>query len=129
MAFCLVHLLAGDIDASETEDWNSGDGFSQVGYNSYGVISRPFTGTFDGANHIIYGLHIAKSVYDYIGLFGYSTGTIKNVGLVGGSITDDDYVGGVVGGKRWRNYHECVQYRNGEWRQIQRFGGGRRGGV
>ena len=94
----MVHLLAGDIDASETEDWNSGDGFSQVGYNSYGVISRPFTGTFDGANHTIYSLHIAKSVYEYIGLFGYSTGTIKNVGLVGGSITGDDYVGGVVGG-------------------------------
>ena len=92
------YLLAGDIDASETKNWNAGDGFSQVGRNSDGMISSPFTGTFDGANHTIYSLHIAKSVYEYIGLFGYSTGTIKNVGLVGGSITGDDYVGGVVGG-------------------------------
>ena len=54
-----------------------------------------FKGTFDGGGNTITGLTTAGTI-DYQGLFGYSTGTIKNLGLVGGNSTGN-YVGGIVG--------------------------------
>ena len=59
-----------------------------------------FTGTFDGNNHVISNFKITSDV-EYVGLFGFSKGTIKNLGLecftVDVSRSDDVYAGGLVG--------------------------------
>ncbi|MDP2822197.1 MAG: GLUG motif-containing protein [Sulfuritalea sp.] len=90
------YVLGADIDASATSTWNSGAGFMPVGSSA----ATAFDGTFDGLNHTISGLTINRPA-DNIGLFGYSgnltSPTIRNVGLVGGSVTGGSYVGGLVG--------------------------------
>ncbi|MDG6220855.1 MAG: right-handed parallel beta-helix repeat-containing protein, partial [Candidatus Thermoplasmatota archaeon] len=86
--------LANDIDASATVGWNGGEGFVPVGSNA-----TPFTGGFDGCNHVITGLYIDRSTTKYVGLFGYAdaAAVVKNVGLVDNDITGFDYVGGLLG--------------------------------
>ena len=93
------YTLANNIDASATSTWNGDLGFTPVGNGS-----AHFNGNFDGNGKTITGLTINRNgmnseeyIEDYVGLFGYSTGAIQNVGLVGGSISGHDYVGGVAG--------------------------------
>ena len=50
-----------------------------------GTEDNPFSGTFDGGGVEISRLYISTTD-DYQGLFGYSTGTIKNL-TVSGSVT------------------------------------------
>ncbi|MGN0443692.1 MAG: Ig-like domain-containing protein [Acutalibacteraceae bacterium] len=40
-----------------------------------------FAGTFDGDGHTISGIRLSNNFYDHIGLFGYNTGTIKNLNV------------------------------------------------
>ncbi|MDF2873550.1 MAG: filamentous hemagglutinin N-terminal protein [Sporomusa sp.] len=98
------YFLGADIDASATRTWNGGQGFQPIGYASWNT----FGGHFDGGGHTISGLTINRnntpsfsSPPDYkIGLFGHTSTTadIRNVGLVGGSVTTAyGYVGGLVG--------------------------------
>ena len=60
--------------------------------------STAYTGTFDGQNFKISGLYIknTSSDTDYQGLFGYVSGTVKDLS-VSGSVSGNDFVGGVVG--------------------------------
>jgi hypothetical protein len=87
-------ILTTDIDASDTSTWNSGEGFSPIGNDT-----TNFTGSFNGNGHTISGIVIDRPSQSYIGLFGYlgSGAIVKNIGLVGGSITGDQRVGGLVG--------------------------------
>ncbi len=55
-----------------------------------------YAGTFDGNNHTISGLYLDKNI-EYAGLFGYNSGTIKNVGIIDSYFKGKDYVGGVCG--------------------------------
>lgn len=89
-------ILVNNLDASSTAAWNSGKGFNPIGFDPASGYPA-FSGTFDGLGHTITGLTINRPGDGYIGLFGYSTGTIRNVGLVGGSITGSGIVGGLVG--------------------------------
>ena len=99
------YALGSNIDASATSTWNSGAGFVPVGGNG----SIWFRGGFDGLGHTISNLHINTSL-NYVGLFGdvgsgvtWVTGTsgvIRNVGMVGGSVTGTTAgapVGGLIG--------------------------------
>ena len=86
------YMLAGDIAASNTSSWDSGNGFSPVGNEN-----NKFTGILDGGSHTINGLHINRSAADYVGLIGYNAGTIQNVGLTGGSIAGQMVVQAVAG--------------------------------
>ncbi|MFC4541106.1 CARDB domain-containing protein [Halosolutus amylolyticus] len=69
------YVLGNDVDASETETWDAGAGFEPIGDES------PFDGSFDGQNHTITGLTIDRPSDNNVGLFGRTTGTIKNVYL------------------------------------------------
>ena len=62
-----------------------------------GDSSTPFKGTFDGDGHKITGLKITSG--SYIGLFGYvgEGATIKNVNLVGASVSGESRVGALIG--------------------------------
>ncbi|SER02244.1 The GLUG motif-containing protein, partial [Pseudomonas cuatrocienegasensis] len=70
-----------------------------AGWNPLGNIVNPFTGTFDGLSHTISDLNIARSDTNNVGLFGYtgSGSVIRNIGLVGGSVSGRNFVGGLVG--------------------------------
>ncbi len=82
-----------DIDASETADWNSEEGFSPIGNKT-----TYFTGNYNGQGHIISELTISRSSDKYVALFGYAYGdSIENLGLTDCSITGYNYVGGIVG--------------------------------
>jgi filamentous hemagglutinin family protein len=92
------YALGTNIDASATNSitWDGGAGFVPVGNASYG---SNFLGKFDGLNHTITALTINRPTTDYGGLIGYagSGSVVRNVGLVGGSVTGQNDVGGLVG--------------------------------
>lgn len=60
---------------------------------------QPFSGTFDGENNVVSGLHTNDSSNSLQGLFGFTCGgaTLKNVSIVNGSVRGSSNVGGVVG--------------------------------
>ena len=76
--------LLGDVNL--TGDWTP-----------VGDSTTPFKGTFDGNGHKITGLKITSG--SYIGLFGYvgEGATIKNVNLVGASVSGESRVGALIG--------------------------------
>jgi hypothetical protein len=88
------YALGRDIDASATSGWNSGAGFVPVG-----TLSANFTGVLDGQGHAISNLTINRPTTDNVGLLGYTNGgvLITDIGLVGGSMTGNNHVGGLVG--------------------------------
>ena len=89
----LNYALGGNIDATATSGWNLSGGV----YAGFAPIGT-FTGTFDGLGHTISGLTINRPTTSYVGLFGYASGgSIRNVGLVGGSVIGLSDVGGLVG--------------------------------
>jgi hypothetical protein len=94
------YTLANNIDASETSAgtgmWGSA-GFAPVGSNSSNSNATRFTGSFDGLGHTISGLTINRASTDYVGLFGYANGTLRNVGLPNSSIKGHQYVGTLAG--------------------------------
>lgn len=65
-----------------------------IGYNATGY---KYTGIFDGKNHTVSGLYFNDTSTSNIGLFGYNTGTIKNVGVVDSYFNGEIHVGGVCG--------------------------------
>ncbi|PIG30276.1 filamentous hemagglutinin family protein [Janthinobacterium sp. 35] len=92
------YTLKQDINAASTgtggDVWN-GATFVPVGTST----GARFTGTFDGAGHVISGLVVNRPGTDYAGLFGAtsSSAIVRNVGLEGGSITGHDDTGALVG--------------------------------
>jgi len=83
--------LGNDIDASDTINWNSGEGFVPISV---------FQGTFDGQGHNITDLFINRS-RNFQGLFGevgYILGVeVKNVGLINVHVSAGSHVGGLIG--------------------------------
>jgi hypothetical protein len=89
------YILMNDIDASDTENWNDGEGFEQIGEEeSYG-----FSGGFDGQGYSIYDLYINRPDENYVGLFGKVSNAddISDVNIENADITGYDYVGILIG--------------------------------
>ena len=53
---------------------------SSISWNSIGTEEHPFKGTFDGGGKTVTGLN-AETEDMYAGLFGYNSGTIKNLNV------------------------------------------------
>ncbi|RTL89867.1 filamentous hemagglutinin N-terminal domain-containing protein [Ancylobacter aquaticus] len=89
-----TYALGRDIDASATANWNAGAGFAPIGNDN-----AAFTGTLDGLGHVVTGLVIDRPTTDYVGLFGFADygSAIRNLGLVGGSVTGKGIVGALAG--------------------------------
>lgn len=68
------YVLINDIDLSGYSNWEP-----------IGSGETPFVGMFDGNNHTITGLTIIKKV-EYVGLFGYCTGSLKNLKMKSATI-------------------------------------------
>ncbi len=77
-------VLANDIDLSTVDNWTPiGDGYA-------------FGGTFDGNGYTVSNLKI-NTTNNPTGLFGWTTGTIKNLGVENVNITGASDVGGLIG--------------------------------
>jgi len=85
------YKLAGDIDASGTEEWNNGSGFDPVG--------PTFRGTFDGDGYTVSGLTVNRGNSSGAGLFSSVslTSSVENVHIEDVNITGGENVGGLVG--------------------------------
>jgi hypothetical protein len=82
-----------DIDASNTQNWDDGDGGDAEGLSPIGNNSTKFTGSYNGDGYIIDGLKIDRISNNYVGLFGYvDGGSISNLG-----VTNVDIRGGQLG--------------------------------
>ena len=94
------YMLADDINASETKDWDRG--FQPIG----DVTRGTFTGRFDGVGHTITGLTI-KPPTDTTGeisrgMFAYiDHALVENVSLKDASVSGLKAVGGIVGSADW----------------------------
>ncbi|UDF32960.1 UNVERIFIED_ORG: YDG domain-containing protein (plasmid) [Roseateles sp. XES5] len=101
------YVLGGNVDFSNTftssftsnrNMWGTslsvGGGFSPVG-----DAAAPFTGTFDGRGYTISNLLIKRPTAVNVGLFGDIAGTssVRNIGLVGGSVSGRSVVGALAG--------------------------------
>jgi filamentous hemagglutinin family protein len=94
------YVLGANIDAGDTVNWNSGQGFTPVGrVGQFGVPNTPFTGKFDGLGHTISNLFIDRNVNEGVGLFGnVNNALIQNVGLLNVNIYGNtDGTGALVG--------------------------------
>ncbi|MDE6602301.1 MAG: hypothetical protein K2K90_09085 [Lachnospiraceae bacterium] len=62
-----------------------------------GTNTNPYKGTFDGGSFAVSGLYCQKPGASYAGLFASNAGTIKNLGVAGGSVSAGNYAGGLCG--------------------------------
>ncbi|MBI9032492.1 hypothetical protein JEZ13_10910, partial [bacterium] len=83
-----------DIDASESENWDNGSGFSSIGLQ----YNNKFSGNYNGNNFIISNLYINRTNTLCCGLFGYIDGAnIINIGLVDAEIIGRQDIGALIG--------------------------------
>ena len=87
------YILISDIDASNTRNWNQGNGFQPIGSDF------PFNGSLDGNGHFISNLYINRTEDNNCGLFGtISNNTmISNLILFNCSIRGNSSIGGITG--------------------------------
>ncbi len=84
-SFDAYYVLDGDI-------YISSDYWTPIGGNG----NYAFSGHFDGCGYSVIGVNIAKTGYEYKGLFGEVTGTVENV-RVSGEISDSATAGLLIG--------------------------------
>ena len=96
--------LNNDIDLSD-HYWNPlGEKYTTCSTTT----THAFSGTFDGQGHTIKGLNSIFPCAD-MGLFGYSTGTIKNLILSSSlTATDATNLGGIVGELGGGTVYNCM---------------------
>src|SRR5690554_310820 len=77
-------VQTADIDAADSQNWDDGAGFTPIGFLDWGNLELAFTGSYDGQEHTISNITINRPSEENLGLFGFlfSSGTIKNIGLV-----------------------------------------------
>ncbi len=82
-------VLGSDIDASETSEWNDGEGFRPVW----------LSGSFDGRTHTISNLYIHRPDLDFVGLFGRpdADAEISNVRIENATVSGRGAVGILAG--------------------------------
>lgn len=73
----------------------AGETWDVIGSYTDDTTNKAFAGIFEGNNRRINGLNINKN-QDFVGLFVYNTGTIRDIILESGSITGNARVGGIV---------------------------------
>lgn len=94
--FIQVH----DINASDMQDWNEGEGFSPIGVS----YLNPFRGNYNGQNYTIDGFYINRPDSSCQGLFGYTRSAhISNVKMNNVYIEANVFVGSLIG----NNYENC----------------------
>ena len=82
-------IQTADIDASDSENWNDGEGFAPIG----GV----FDGVFDGNGYTITGLYINRPETNPVGMFRRVNGVLTNIQILNADITGESQVGILAG--------------------------------
>lgn len=102
------YVLTNDIDASCTERWNNGQGFSPIGMDFENEGAAGFGGYFDGQGHVIRNLYIQRPETHGIGLFRCvgKQAIVTNLHLEGGVVVGAHYVGTLVG----VNFSQSISY-------------------
>jgi len=89
------YRLGLDIDASGTDEWDGGDGFVPIGFDS------EFSGSFDGDGHVVSELYINRTARGLtsVGTFSVASAgsAIEGVGIESANISGYARVGGLVG--------------------------------
>ena len=70
--------------------------FSNKYVYQFGIYGNPFKGTFEGNGNTLKNIKI-ETTTDYVGIFGYNTGTIRGVNFENISVKGNNYVGGIAG--------------------------------
>ena len=88
------YWLTQDLEAAETATWNDGYGFTPIG-----TVAAPFTGVFDGNDHVISSLTINRPYWTGVGLFGVvgRGGEVRHLGMIDSEVTGDSQVGILAG--------------------------------
>ena len=82
---------SGELNSGTFKDW------TPIGYKKSNKDKSLYTGTFDGQNNTVSGLYFDDTNTMCVGLFGYISGTVKNVGVVDSYFSGQEVVGGVCG--------------------------------
>ena len=99
------YIMMADIDLSEATapggELDTGNGWDPI---------DGFEGTLDGNGHYIKGLTIyGNPKTEYVGLFGYASGTIRNLGMIDVNINSsgnsDNWTGALIG----RSYEAKIE--------------------
>ncbi|MBU0708378.1 hypothetical protein KJ596_01345 [Patescibacteria group bacterium] len=102
------YILDNDIDASETQTWNGGQGFLPIGG---GAASKgTFHGSLDGKGHTIRNLYMrntSTAAGRDFGLIGRNDGEIINVRLEDTNVAGYHSVGGLVGRNMGGRIDKC----------------------
>ncbi|MCK5050686.1 MAG: T9SS type A sorting domain-containing protein [Candidatus Cloacimonetes bacterium] len=87
------YIQTTDIDASDTQNWNDGEGFSPIRDES----GTSFTGSYNGQFHFIDGLYINRPSVGGQGLFYFTNNAvIENLGIINVNLSGHSYVGVLV---------------------------------
>lgn len=87
------YVLATEIDAINSQDWDNGRGFTPVG-----DAASAFSGVLEGLGHQVSNVSINRPTTDNVGLFGITDGSvIQNIGLTNLNVIGRDNVGGMAG--------------------------------
>jgi len=93
-------VLTADIFLNDTTGWQqwSYTAVDKKQWMPIGTTQYPFSGTFDGRGHVIYGMYINKGNDGLLqGLFGViHHATIMNLSIAASLIKGNQYLGGVV---------------------------------
>ena len=87
---CTGYELTADLDFAGT-DWSRGSGWEPIR-----TESNKFTATFHGNGRTISNLFINRASAEYAGLFGYSAGVIRNLGLERVNVHGGRFTAGLV---------------------------------
>ena len=112
----VADIVFTEADFAEKGDYyNNGQGWQPIGTGE----NTSFTGVFDGDGHTIKGLYVniqTTDEYIYAGLFGYNEGTIKNLGMLDGSVSassdSSSYAGGIAGYNFYGTISNCYNMGN-----------------
>ena len=103
-----------NINATETQNWNNGEGFSPIGIN----WENSFTGSYNGQSNSIDGLYINRPFINYQGFFGSIKGDslnmpiIENLTITNANINGSSNVGSLIGSTFWTNIYNCHSQSN-----------------
>lgn len=122
------YRLTADIDLNpgytfdENGDYRTDEGAGTlVTWTPMGNDTNPFSGTFEGNGKTISGLYFNDTSVNCVGLFGYSKGTIQNIGIEDSYFSGSYHVGGICG---WNDSGSIINCSNtGTISGINRVGG------
>ena len=93
---------SGGPDAGDTY-WNGGEGWVPIGgdfslaIGTLLLLRNPFTAIFEGNGHTVSNLFIDTDRTVLVGLFGYASSSIRNMGAIDVDVQGGNLAGGLIG--------------------------------